>query len=129
MAREDYSIMTYGTNRPLKEKDAIRSVEDNWSKTNISRLRYRSNGEMAIKSITRQDKSYEKAAEETLKRARGEGHKPKNRSSSDIPKRPTGKGTKQATLFSLTRSNKKKSSSKRTFKSLVSKTRRIGSKK
>lgn len=63
MAEEDYMILTYGRGKPLKGKDARKSVEKNWEKTNIARLRG-SGGQMAITSLANQDPSFKKAEKE-----------------------------------------------------------------
>jgi len=39
MMREDRALFTKGTNKPLSGRDAIESVEQNWSRSNISRLK------------------------------------------------------------------------------------------
>ncbi len=70
MCSEDYALFTYGRGKPLKEKEAMESVEKNWADSHISRLRYNSR-RMAIADLTRQDRSFEKKKDEMLSKARG----------------------------------------------------------
>lgn len=53
MAEEDHALFTAGRNKGLKGDEALRSVEENWSKSHISRLRYGSNT-MAINEMADQ---------------------------------------------------------------------------
>lgn len=50
MAEEDHALFTYGRQKGLKGDDALRSVQENWSRSHISRLRYGSN-KMAINEM------------------------------------------------------------------------------
>jgi len=49
MAKEDRKLFTNGTNKPLTGKPAVRSVEKNWKKSHISRLKLHS--KMAINTV------------------------------------------------------------------------------
>lgn len=95
MAEEDYMILTYGRGKPLKGKDARKSVEKNWERTNIARLRG-SGGQMAISSLANQDPSFRKAEKEV--RSIGRRKTQKN------SKRKAG----QNTLFSKIQPKKRK---------------------
>ena len=70
MCEEDHAILTYGKGKPLKGDDALRSVEENWSKTNIARLRC-SGRSMAIATLAKKIPSMAAAKDAALERARG----------------------------------------------------------
>lgn len=89
MAEEDYMILTYGRGKPLKGKEAKESVEKNWQRTNIARLRG-SRGQMAISSLANQDPSFRKAEREIRSIGRTEAK----------PTKKAKKTAKQSTLFS-----------------------------
>ena len=86
MAEEDYMTLTYGRGKPLKGSEAKRSVEENWSKTNIARLKI-GRGPMAISSVALQDRSFESAAKEI----RDKGHRSKGVLQLIAPKHKTRK--------------------------------------
>lgn len=56
MAKEDRHLFTNGTDRALSSKAAIESVNKNWAKSNIARLR--TNQSMAINAVARVDPDY-----------------------------------------------------------------------
>lgn len=67
MAEEDFMIMTYGRGKPLKGKEARKSVEENWTRTNIARLRHNGKGAMAITTLANQHSSFKKAGKDIEK--------------------------------------------------------------
>ena len=95
MAEEDYMILTHGRGKPLKGKDARKSVEKNWERTNIARLRG-SRGQMAISSLANQDPSFRKADREIRSVGKTKTQKKSKRK------------VKQNTLFSRSSSSKQK---------------------
>ena len=97
MAEEDYMILTYGRGKPLKGKEAKESVEKNWQRTNIARLRG-SRGQMAISSLANQDPSFRKAEREIRSIGRTETK----------PAKKAKKAAKQSTLFNKVKPSKKK---------------------
>ena len=84
MAEEDRKLFTNGTGKPLTGKAAIESVNKNWSKSHIARLKL--GNRMAIS---------------TMQNATGSGktRQPKKSAPAKQQRRSSGK-TKQATLFS-----------------------------
>ena len=97
MAREDYMILTYGRGKPLKGSEAKRSVEENWTKTNIARLRKGGNGRMAISTLANQDPSFRKAEAAVMSKGRKPPSAPAKRRA---PKKAAPKKKVQTTLFS-----------------------------
>ena len=59
MMMEDRAIFTNGTNKPLKGKAAIKSVNDNWSQSNISRLKIKGSKTRAIDEFSKNTKMNE----------------------------------------------------------------------
>ena len=59
MMRKDRAIFTNGTNKPLKGKAAIKSVNDNWSQSNISRLKITGSKTRAIDEFSKHTKMNE----------------------------------------------------------------------
>ena len=84
MAEEDRKLFTNGTGKPLTGKAAIESVNKNWSKSHIARLKL--GNRMAIS---------------TMQNATGSGktRQPKKSTPAKQQRQSPGK-TKQATLFS-----------------------------
>lgn len=109
MCREDHMLFTYGRGKPLKEKEAIQSVEENWERSNIARLRYKSR-KMAISEIAMQDPKFKGKDEELKAKARGSKTVPKKKrtektGTTSVTKKKTG----QQTLFSIKRKSGKTS--------------------
>lgn len=55
MMKEDRAIFTNGTNKPLKGKAAINSVNENWSRSNISRLKIEGSKTRAIDEFSKRN--------------------------------------------------------------------------
>lgn len=55
MMKEDQAIFTNGTNKPLKGKAAINSVNENWSRSNISRLKIEGSKTRAIDEFSKRN--------------------------------------------------------------------------
>lgn len=100
MAREDYMILTYGRGKPLKGSEAKISVEENWTKTNIARLRKGGSGRMAISTLANQDPSFRKAEAAVMSKGRKPPSVPAKRGA---PKKAAPKKKGQTTLFSRMR--------------------------
>lgn len=105
MCREDYALFTYGRGKPLKEKEAMESVEKNWVNSNISRLRCNSR-RMAISDLARQDRSFEKKKDEVLSNARGPSKPKKSNATSASSSTP---GMAPANLLPKKKTSKTKS--------------------
>lgn len=55
MMKEDRAIFTNGTNKPLRGKAAINSVNENWSRSNISRLKIEGSKTRAIDEFSKRN--------------------------------------------------------------------------
>ncbi len=98
MAAEDRKLFTNNTNRPLSGDAAIKSVEENWAKSHISRLR--TGRTMAINSMAKVDEKYkvEKPKPKTSKKpAVKKTAAKKPTSKNNVAKKPTK--TKQTTFY------------------------------
>lgn len=67
MANEDHMLFTNGRGKGLKGETAMNSVRKNWSKSNISRLSYKSNGKMAINQAAEMYNGIDKISKSPIK--------------------------------------------------------------
>ena len=89
MMEEDRKLFTNGTNTPLTGKAAVDSVNKNWHKSHIARLKIEGSGTMAIKQMEKMDTSvksdsaYQATLYETKRKAAkvSKGHKSKKKQS------------------------------------------------
>lgn len=94
MAEEDRKLFTNGTGKPLSGKDAIKSVNENWARSHISRLKL--GNRMAISTMQNATGTKPKGDRpKTDKPRKPRASAPRQRSSKGRPK-----GTRQTTLFS-----------------------------